>query len=332
MPPGYATALARYTFGLRFPHYRELLRRNRGLYQRHRDRKRCFVIGNGPSLKTQDLRPLKDEIVIVANAFYLHPDCATVSPNYCCVGDTEFISGAPNSLAWLRKLEAALPETTLFFRPVGEAVLRQHGLFTHHKVHYAESPARPKPSEGAQIELDGPTNVGFATGTVFSIPLAIYLGFREIYLIGFDANWLADVQRGSIHFYETDPHFPHFDTTAGEGHSMELQLRSMHRLPEPSPAARQGRRAGRAHRQRHPRRLARHVSARGLRDSVRMTGRNPFRKLPLAALIDGVGDVIATSASFFAPPNPYPLSDATGLRNPGQCISLQLISDFCFAT
>src|SRR6476646_10859762 len=49
-----------------------LIARNAELRNRHKERTRCFVIGNGPSLKTQDLTLLKDEITIVANSFFKH--------------------------------------------------------------------------------------------------------------------------------------------------------------------------------------------------------------------------------------------------------------------
>src|SRR5689334_4044737 len=49
-----------------------LLQRNEVFRDRHKGR-RCFVIGNGPSLKEQDLSPLVDEITLVTNSFYAHP-------------------------------------------------------------------------------------------------------------------------------------------------------------------------------------------------------------------------------------------------------------------
>ena len=44
-----------------------------------------------------------------------------------------------------------------------------------------------------------------------------------------------------------------------------------------------------------------------------MTVRNPFRKLPLAALIYGVGDILASAAGFWEP-----------IRNDPRCPSAQL--------
>ena len=65
------------------------------------------------------------------------------------------------------------------------------------------------------------------TGSAIAIPLAVYLGFKEIYLIGFDCNWLADTG-ASYHFYDQHEHFPEFDSIAkdsrGIGYESFLQI------------------------------------------------------------------------------------------------------------
>jgi hypothetical protein len=210
---------------------RRLLRRlasNAELAGKHQHERRCFVIGNGPSLNTQDLSRLSNEFTIVANSFFQHERVDQIQPDYCCVGDPDFIADTPNAIAWLRQLEGKLPATTLFFRPWAPEVFRRHNLFMHHKVHYLDSVAKVPHASQVHIDLTRPLNVGYTTGSQFSIPLALFLGFREVYLIGFDANWLADIQKGRLHFYATNPQFPHFDHTVTEGHSMEEQLRTMH--------------------------------------------------------------------------------------------------------
>src|SRR5262249_41650849 len=130
---------------------RNLMRRlapNTQLAGRHRNERRCFVIGNGPSLNTQDLSLLADEFTIIANIFFQHPDVDRISPAYCCVGDPDFVSDTPNAIAWLRELESKLPHTTLFFRPWAPDVFQRHNLFLNHTIHYLDSVAKvPHPSQ-----------------------------------------------------------------------------------------------------------------------------------------------------------------------------------------
>jgi hypothetical protein len=144
------------------------------------------------------------------------------------VGDPDFVADRPNAVAWLRELESKLPNTVLFFRPWAPELFERYALFRNHQTHFIDSVAKVPRASQVQIDLTRPLNVGYTTGSGFAIPLALYLGFRQIYLVGFDANWLADIHRGALHFYKTNPHFPHFDHTATEGHSMEEQLRTMH--------------------------------------------------------------------------------------------------------
>jgi len=51
---------------------------NRRLHLKHKGRERCFVIGNGPSIRDMDLSILADEVTIGANSFYKHKDAEAV--------------------------------------------------------------------------------------------------------------------------------------------------------------------------------------------------------------------------------------------------------------
>jgi len=43
---------------------------------------RCFILGSGPSILTNDLTHLKNEIVMTQNNFHTHKDIKTISPEY----------------------------------------------------------------------------------------------------------------------------------------------------------------------------------------------------------------------------------------------------------
>src|SRR5213080_2831036 len=136
VPPAWARVWSDVRYRVTKLHSMKLLRQNREFERLHVDRGRCFVIGNGPSLKTQDLRPLANEIVIAANSFFQHPDHRIVAPKYYCVGDSDFVADRPNSVAWLRELEASMPETNLFVLPAARTTFSKHGLFLNHRVYH----------------------------------------------------------------------------------------------------------------------------------------------------------------------------------------------------
>src|SRR3972149_208804 len=70
-----------------------LLHNNIKFLQIHKN-KRCFIIGNGSSLKKQNLSPLKNEITFVMNAFWKHPIISeSWQPTYYCFADPATFDG-----------------------------------------------------------------------------------------------------------------------------------------------------------------------------------------------------------------------------------------------
>jgi hypothetical protein len=183
---------------------------NEDLKNRHAGR-RAFVIGNGPSLGRQDLRPLANEITIGANSFYKHPHADAVRLKYLCIGDASFMTDEPKSVTWHRLIEEHLPDTELILHPDARHLIARHGLYAKHKIRYFHRGIGQPIAELVELDLNRPINVGVTTGSMLCIPLAIHLGCTEIYLMGFDANWL-DSATASYHFYQTHDQFPEFDT------------------------------------------------------------------------------------------------------------------------
>src|SRR5258708_28843911 len=73
--------------------YAPLLKRNEVFRDRHKGQ-RCFIIGNGPSLKKQDLSPLANEITFVTNSFYVHPIVGdSWQPTYYFFSDPQYFGG-----------------------------------------------------------------------------------------------------------------------------------------------------------------------------------------------------------------------------------------------
>ena len=76
--------------------------------------KRCFIIGNGPSLKKQDLTLLKDEFSFVTNHFINHKDLKAINPNFYCASDMQFFNPIINE-QWESNLNNLPKHTKLFF-------------------------------------------------------------------------------------------------------------------------------------------------------------------------------------------------------------------------
>jgi len=189
---------------------------NRTLRRKHADRQRCFVIGNGPSIGDMDLSVLAGEVTIGANSFYKHKDAVAVGLDYLCIGDATFWEDTPKAVEWHRIIESKMPDTTMMFHADARALIRRHGLYSGNQVHLYRHGITVSSPELVHYDFTKPLNVGHCAGSRLAIPLAVYLGFREIYLLGFDASWL-DAYEGSYHFYETHQQWPEFDSQAADG-------------------------------------------------------------------------------------------------------------------
>lgn len=152
--------------------------RLRELRARHLGQDRCFIVGNGPSLNRTNLTRLKGEVTFATNGFFLKAGELDWLPTYYVVEDhlvaedrAEYINAFkgptklfPANLAYC--LDSG--DDTIFFN------LRPRKSYPH----------------GFDFSSDAAELV-YAGGTVtFScIQLAYFFGFKEIYLIGVDADY-----------------------------------------------------------------------------------------------------------------------------------------------
>ncbi|MDX1502903.1 MAG: hypothetical protein R3325_11130 [Thermoanaerobaculia bacterium] len=176
---------------------RRLLARNAGLRHRHRGR-RCFVIGNGPSLNELDLAPLGRELTFVMSRFHLNPVLGRWRPTYY------FNSGA-EPVEQIRRQVAPLGARAYFFKTLArtrvERVPELHPgdvyfLLPGERYLFEEWPEGHDPTD--------PTGTLCKTtsGSQLAILMALWMGCSPIVLIGHDHDWLARPDR-YLRFYES---------------------------------------------------------------------------------------------------------------------------------
>lgn len=142
--------------------------------------KRCFVIGNGPSLKADDLEKLKNEITFGSHGIYYIFKDTDWRPTYYCAQDSKLISER------YKEIKSECKGIQCFF---GLVKTRKYPMFSKENLCVELDISQyengfPKFSE----DLTKCAYEGF-TVTYFSIQLAAYMGFSEIYLIGVDHNY-----------------------------------------------------------------------------------------------------------------------------------------------
>lgn len=180
--------------------------RMRDLRERYKNRKRCFLIGNGPSLNRTDLSMLKDEVTFAVNGFFLKARDLDWLPTFYLVEDHLV---AEDRAPWIRALKGPVKLFPAYlgyvFSPDEDTVFYNH---------------RPRKSypHGFDFSLDADkiTYTG-CTVTFSMMQIAAYFGFEEIYLIGVDASYdiPGDAKNGNsynvgvIDMQSDDPN--HFD-------------------------------------------------------------------------------------------------------------------------
>jgi hypothetical protein len=157
-------------------------------YKNRHEGLRCFVIGNGPSLQVRDLNKITQEYTFASNRIYCCFDKTNFRPAYYFVGDGGFVSRDYENIK-------NVPSKATFV-----------GLedFLSYKNFYKGSDVilyRKVTKLTNLIPLVQPITDDFVSAghTVLfdACQFAIYMGFKEIYLLGTDCSFGT----GKNHFY-----------------------------------------------------------------------------------------------------------------------------------
>lgn len=149
--------------------------------------KRCFIMGNGPSLNDMDLSLFENEYVWGSNKVFLLFDRIKWRPSFYIAIDLRVVPDISCEISEL--IEKIIPETKFFF-PVHfreNGVLKlppDDNLFWYQEIALDESKLY------STFTLDASKWVSSArTVTISALQLAVYLGFNPIYLIGCDTSY-----------------------------------------------------------------------------------------------------------------------------------------------
>lgn len=145
--------------------------------------KRCFIIGNGPSLTAEDLALLKDEYSFAANRIFYMFDKTDWRPTYYCAQDDVVVRDIAD------KFDTILPNCNYAFiaaycyRALNEDTLSDKKVLLYFDKFQQSHKGRLFSERIEDFVFDG------GTITYAAIQIAAYMGFSEIYLIGVDHNY-----------------------------------------------------------------------------------------------------------------------------------------------
>lgn len=152
--------------------------------------KRCFIVGTGPSIKKQDLSVLKNEYVFTVNTGYKSEQYDALNSSFHVFVDSMYFSKSideEEKIAFIEAIKEKLNKTVCFFPYTkANAFIEENGLNSILNINYLEEDLQEYwTSENIDF-----TQVTPLTGTVVltAVLLAIYMGFKEIYLLGCDCT------------------------------------------------------------------------------------------------------------------------------------------------
>lgn len=219
--------------------YSSLLERNYALKNSQKG-KRCFIIGNSPSINNQDLTRLAGEETFVVNAFWFHPQYRQIKPkNYVVIDADAF---PDHKTAYVkdeflkREKELTVLPTRFFFNLNAIPFVNKSKNFSKAEVYYVGVGGHINERLRFNIEIEKliPAVKNVILGAII---IAAYMGFEEIYLLGCDHDFAAypypnyrhNHFYGALEFDATDAAARTYYATGTRG-SYESMLDSMKTL------------------------------------------------------------------------------------------------------
>ena len=157
--------------------------------------KRCFIIGNGPSLTTMDLEKLRNEYTFASNRIYRLYDQTDWRPSYWMCVDPNIIQ---KDAAIIPKLKGVKFVSSIAGKYGIEPGSDLYYVYNHQRFAINKYSVRKKIafSEDAAVCLESGETV-----TYNAIQLAVYMGFTEIILLGVDHSYSQTVdEKGKMHY------------------------------------------------------------------------------------------------------------------------------------
>lgn len=162
--------------------YQEILERNKRFKDIHKN-DRLFVLCSGPSVRNMDLTVLKNEITMAVHSFYLHKDISVIQPTYYCNAQWTYNEKTTEQVAeaYMRDLKKCVGKSQYFFSIKEKGIIERTQMFTPEEMNYY--------CYGKSSTLYEEVDLCQGIMSVQSVPilciqLAIYMGFKEIYLLG----------------------------------------------------------------------------------------------------------------------------------------------------
>ena len=157
----------------------------------HKDITRCFIVGNGPSLKIEDLEKLCKEKSFACNSVYALYELVKWRPTYYFLCDL-----VASDLIFDKKEETKkiIDECKTAFTTIMGKGFKYRDDEEMRNLYYLKRIQKMEEKTNMPLFSDNCSEVIYGGGSTayVMIQLAVYMGFKEIYLIGMDLDFSCE--------------------------------------------------------------------------------------------------------------------------------------------
>ena len=161
---------------------------------------RCFIMGNGPSAKRIDPELLKDEVLFTVNQFANTEIFQQLRPTFHIWSDDRFFQldeNDPGDMEILRTMRAVdRPDChpTVFYKMIGKDMVEKFGLKNDLDLRFYADDLQFCGDFDCELDLTKRLP-WFPTVVQYGIAMAIYMGFKEIYLLGCECTGFINLAK-----------------------------------------------------------------------------------------------------------------------------------------
>ena len=152
---------------------------------------RIFILGSGSSILLYDLKVLNSEYVMTQNSFHMHKDISYVDPNIHCV--VPYYQSNKEISIWvdyIADMKARMPNSLFLWGLNTKALIDKYHEDISAKSYYIRTKYNLLTLKKAKVNISK-TIMTIPTVLTQCLTVAIYLGFKEIYLLGFDLDQIC---------------------------------------------------------------------------------------------------------------------------------------------
>lgn len=187
---------------------RDLLSMNQRFKNIHRG-ERCFILGNGPSIRNDNLHSLKGECIITVNQAFRNKKILELHPRYHFWVDQNFFKIDSSNEEDVELLDCMTNTSTSSdyincFYPIEQhGFVKQHGLYIPNRTFFLYPKLLIDSCKRFNADISK-TTYSFGTVIQNAIVSAIYMGFDEIILLGCDSTGIINTLNAAMKIDNND--------------------------------------------------------------------------------------------------------------------------------